>query len=758
MQELLKFLREKGFDFEPKLTDKNQFQSFKTPTRKGWFAGSIVTTSSGKEIIVANFGDWKTGEKHTFITPGDHEAEKKEINQRLALQKKAEDEERQRLKDQAASNAQEEWGQIVDSGKPSPYLAKKKINNAFGCKTQKTDFGTVNLIVPMRDVAGKLWGYQQILEDGEKSFLPGQRTQGLFHLIGEIDPEGLLYISEGFATGAAVHMATSKPVACVFFANNLADAGKEIRVRYPNLTIVIAGDDDKFSDQGNAGKEKALAVAPEISATCVFPKFKKLDTKPTDFNDLLVLEGLAQVSNQLKQHEPIPPSLFIKTEHTGFHSHELVRGSIVVKPEYEDLRRFFDRIHNYKVMAGTCYVWNGKHYEVMERSMLENFAHLHFRPIADNKKVSEFVGLTLRANVKTYEWFESETLRKINFQNGYLDLNTNEFHPHTPDIGFRNVLDYDYDPKAECPCFDKMLQDVTMKDESLQKVILEFAGYAISQDSCWTQKALVLEGLGSNGKSTLINVLTALAGPANVTSLTLGDIKGEYNRQMLDGKILNIAEETPSKALADSSIFKNLVTGGSTLVRKIYKDPYTMRNRAKLIFSCNILPATEDTSDALFRRLIIVPFRARFQVGQEGFDPHIEEKMLKELPGIFNRVLQAYRELWERKQFSDSDAAREALDQYVRDINPVKDWIDEKIEVYPLGNGHDDYFVTFSQLYDEYRADMESQGFRPLNAKAFGHELRKVWADYLSRKDTKKVDARNQKIIRAVKLHSIKTH
>lgn len=760
MNELIQFLREKGFDFEPKLTEKNQFQNFKTPTRKGWFAGSIIKTSSGKEVIVANFGDWRTGEKYTFVTPGDHGVEQKEIDRKIKAQQKEEETQREKLKTQAAEMAQEEWVSIEDSGAASPYLTKKKIGKTFGAKTNRTSFGTVDLIIPMRDIAGKLWGYQQILENGEKSFMPGQRTQGVFHLIGEVNPEDLLYICEGFATGATVHMATGKPAACAFFANNLLEVGRAFREKYPNLTIVFAGDDDKFSDQGNAGKEKATKAAVEIAATCVFPKFKNLDTKPTDFNDLLVLGGLGEVNTQLAHHEPIPPSQFIKTEHSGFHSEKMIRGSLVLQPEYEDLRRYFERIHKYKVMApsGICFVWNGKHYEVFDKKKLENFAHVHFRPVADNKKISEFVGLVLRSNVKPYEWFENETLRKINFQNGYLDLSTGAFNPHTPNIGFRHVLDYDYDPKATSPHFDKMLKAVTCEDESLQQVILEFAGYAISQDSCWAQKALVLEGLGSNGKSTLISVLTALAGPANVTSLTLSDIKGEYYRQTLDGKLLNIAEETPSRALADSSIFKNLVTGGATMVRKIYKDPYMMRNRAKLIFSCNTLPATEDTTDALFRRLIIIPFKAKFEPGQENFDPHIEEKMLRELPGIFNRVIAAYKNLWERKQFTDSEAARQALDEYARDINPIRDWLDEKVEVHPLGNGHDEIYVTFHQLYDEYRADMERQGFRPLNAKAFGHELRKAWKDYVGRKQKRKVEARTQLVIRAVKLHTAKTH
>lgn len=761
MQELINFLREKGFDFEPELTEQNKFQSFKTPTRKGWFTGSVYKSKSGKEIIVASVGDWRTGEKYHFRSSDTLDAsEEREVTKRISAQKKAEADAREAARGNAAEAAQEEWSAIVDSGIKSPYLTKKKIPQTFGAKTVKSSYGTIELIIPMRDVAGKLWGYQRIQEDSGKFFLPGQRTEGLFHLIGQVNPEDTLYIAEGFATGATIHLATGRAVACAFFGNNLLSVARALREKYRDTTIVFCGDDDRFSDAGNAGKEKALEAAQEISATCVFPEFKSYEGKPTDFNDLLVEEGIEQVRSQIKQHVAIAPSLFIKTENTGFHSEKLVRGSLILTPEYEDLRRFFERTHKYRVMSqgGICHSWNGKFYEVLDKKTIENFAHLHFRPVADNKKIAEFVGLVLRSNVVPYSWFDHDTSRKINFQNGYLNLDTNEFLPHTPDIGFRHVLDYAYDQEAKCPAFDGMLDSVSRNDRELQQTILEFAGYSISQDSCWAQKALVLEGSGSNGKSTLMSVLRALAGHANCMSLTLADLKGEYNRQMLDGKLLNIAEETPSKALSDSSIFKNLVSGGETLVRKIYGDPYTMRNRAKIIFSCNELPVSQDTTDAFFRRMLIIPFRAKYEPGTPGFDPFMEQKCLAELPGIFNRVLKAYRELWDRKMFTESAASRAALEAFKRDANPIKDWIDDKVKIYETGNGHDNMLVTIAQMYDEYSADMDRQGFRPCNMKSFVHQLRAHLPNFEERKDRKKVDGREQQVFKAVQLYSVKAH
>lgn len=367
---------------------------------------------------------------------------------------------------------------------------------------------------------------------------------------------------------------------------------------------------------------------------------------------------------------------FIATEGLGFHIHTN-KGP---KPQYEDLRRFFERDHQYKILGGSriCYVWNGKHYEELEDAYLENFAQKHFKPVANSEMVGEFRRLVQRTNLQSPGWFDYTTKRKINFVNGVLDLDTMEMLEHDRERGFRSILYYNYDATATCPNFDKFMHDITMGDTGLQQVLLEFAGYALSSDSCWAQKALVLEGHGSNGKSTFMSILRALAGRDNYASLTLSDLRAEGNRQMLDGKLFNMAEETPSRSLMESSIFKNLVSGGETQVRQIYKKPYVMRNRAKLIFACNELPGSNDTSLGYFRRFLIVPFRATFSDARGNKDPFIEEKLVQELPGIFNRVMKAYQVLVKNRKFSESEITKNALAEYRLDVDHFERYFSEE--------------------------------------------------------------------------------
>lgn len=154
----------------------------------------------------------------------------------------------------------------------------------------------------MRDAEGKLWNLQSIDNGGQKLFQKDARKKGCFHLIGVSDlaSVSMVYVVEGYATGASLHMATGAPVIVAFDAGNLDPVVEAVRGRFPSLDLVIAGDDDQWKpDAGNTGRNKAEAVAAKYNCRTVFPKFKDTKTKPTDFNDLHCLEGLEAVMDSL---------------------------------------------------------------------------------------------------------------------------------------------------------------------------------------------------------------------------------------------------------------------------------------------------------------------------------------------------------------------------------------------------------------------------------------------------------------------------
>ena len=441
---------------------------------------------------------------------------------------------------------------------------------------------------------------------------------------------------------------------------------------------------------------------------------------------------------------------YIKTRDSGFHYIKLDESGVPkpAKPAYSDLRKFFELEHNYIVLgeSGICLTWNGKFWEPYEDIFLKNFAQANFDPPADNKMVSEFVGIVCRTNLRSTDWFISTTSRKVNFNNCVLDLDTMQTEPHSQSYGFRYCLPYNYDPEAKCPVFEDFLIQIMCGRSELIDVLLEFAGYAFSNDECWAQKALIMTGVGSNGKSTFMDVLRNLAGKSNYSSLTFSDLKHEATRQMVDGKLFNLSEETPTHALAESYLFKNMVGGGEISVKTLYKQPYTIVTKTKLMFACNELPRTRDTTKGFFRRLIIVPFDKLFEGATA--DPFIKQKLIQELPGIFNLVIEGYKRLRKQQGFSKSVVIDDEIKKYHRDLDTVKAWVEDCITLEPPTST---LRITLSMLYGSYKIYAENAGEKPETQVTMSRRLSTLLPGYADRKKQETVKGKRETVFHGVK-------
>lgn len=132
--------------------------------------------------------------------------------------------------------------------------------------------------VPMRDIAGKLWGLQVIWPTGKKSFFYNGRKSGCLHIVGDIDAQQPIGICEGYATGASMHAAVKWPVACAFDAGNLMAVALALRAAHPNRVIVMCADNDTETE-GNPGVTYATDAARAIGARICIPDFSAVKAR-----------------------------------------------------------------------------------------------------------------------------------------------------------------------------------------------------------------------------------------------------------------------------------------------------------------------------------------------------------------------------------------------------------------------------------------------------------------------------------------------
>lgn len=168
-----------------------------------------------------------------------------------------------------------------------PYTDRKGIQT-HGARLQGD-----RLVLPLRDADGTVHSLQFIGPDGEKRYLTGGRKAGCYFDIGQ--PDGVLCVAEGFATGASIHEATGYAVAVAFDAGNLAAVTKALHKKHPDLRLIVCADDD-YLTAGNPGVSKATEAALSNCALLAVPDFGvDRPDKATDFNDLHQCAGLDEV-------------------------------------------------------------------------------------------------------------------------------------------------------------------------------------------------------------------------------------------------------------------------------------------------------------------------------------------------------------------------------------------------------------------------------------------------------------------------------
>lgn len=194
-------------------------------------------------------------------------------------------------REEAQQRAIQIWKSAPIETGSHPYVVRK------GVKPHGTRRHKGTLVIPMRDVGGKIHSLQFIDADGSKRFLTGGRKKGCYFAIGQ--PAGTIVIAEGFATAASIHEVTGHAVAIAFDASNLLPVGQALRGAYPTITLIVAADDDAQTD-GNPGLTKATEAAKAIGALLAVPEFGpgRLATA-TDYNDLAATEGADAVKRSI---------------------------------------------------------------------------------------------------------------------------------------------------------------------------------------------------------------------------------------------------------------------------------------------------------------------------------------------------------------------------------------------------------------------------------------------------------------------------
>jgi putative DNA primase/helicase len=332
-------------------------------------------------------------------------------------------------------------------------------------------------------------------------------------------------------------------------------------------------------------------------------------------------------------------------------------------------------------------------------------------------KVQEVVNHIKRRTGVERSKFDSDNPNVLNLQNGLLNIETGEFTEHSPNNLSLVQLPITYDLNAKCPNILEFLGQVLHPQDVF--TAFQIFGYCLYKNTKY-EKAVMLFGTGSNGKGVFIKLIESLVGLDNTSHVPLQDLdKDKYGSADLYGKLVNTFADLKAERLSMTGMFKTLVSGDTIRAQRKYGQPFSFRNYAKLIFSANKIPESDDKTYAYYKRWLILCFENEFK--EDKRDPDLIGKLTtpEELSGMLNLALMGLRQLHKDRGFKDISVEK-IRKKYDENSNTVNAFLDERCV---MDLTAPEFYTLTTDVYNEYVIFCKERNERPLEINIFGKKL-----------------------------------
>lgn len=341
-------------------------------------------------------------------------------------------------------------------------------------------------------------------------------------------------------------------------------------------------------------------------------------------------------------------------------------------------------------------------------------------------------------------------------QNGVIDLRTGELRNGTKSDYINCHSPITFDPTATTTIFPTSLRQIFCEREDLIDYMLTAFGYALT--GLTNERTMfILHGSGSNGKSKLLELLAYILGDGEAgyaKSVPANSLKPDNRGNpdaprndlavIADARLVLVNESDLKQGVAESMV--KWLTGGDMISARFnHGKPFQYRPRYKIFLSCNHRPVVRGTDAAIWNRLPLIPFDARFEGATE--DIYLIDKWKAEASGILNLLIQ-YCLKWQQTRLQRPECITIASKEYRTESNPIAPFLDacceydtEKVKDPDLKDGIEpselwEHYIQYCHKVREkpddmrkFRANMEAFGFEQVrtNARRFwrGVELRK---------------------------------
>lgn len=358
---------------------------------------------------------------------------------------------------------------------------------------------------------------------------------------------------------------------------------------------------------------------------------------------------------------------------------------------------------------------------VDRRETIEKYA----RSLESSTKISNVLREAQAEMVHYGEEFDSD-LMLFNCRNGTIDLRTGKLLPHCAKHMISHLAPVEVDRDAKCPRWDKFMSEIMAGNDVMIQYLYRLLGMCLT-GLVQEQTLLIFCGGGANGKSVLLDTATALMG--SYATEAPPDVLIEkrnvgHPTEVADfyGRRLVIASENEEGAVLKIQLIKRLTGNARLKGRYMRRDFFEFDRTHKLILVTNNKPVVREKTNAVWRRLRLIPFGV--EIAENNQDKGLLAKLESEWPGILNHLVRGCLE-WQQYGLQEPEEIGEATWEYRAEQSPLDDFVSECCELDPFA------VTPVSILRENYEKWLENTGRKGMaSAQKFNAAMRRIGCKY----------------------------